>query len=258
MSADWVMAAVTGLLAILTLFTLLWLVSIRLRDASIVDSFWGPAFLVATLAYATAIGVATARSALILLLVAVWAIRLGVHIFSRNRGHGEDPRYVALRQKAGASFWWVSYFRVFALQALLAWLISAPLLATQRSDAPFGLLDGLGLVLWTIGFVFEVVADRQLGRFRADPRSKGQVLRSGVWAWTRHPNYFGEALLWWGYFAIAAGAGGWGTMFAPLLMTYLLVRVSGVALLERGLAERRPGYADYIREVPAFIPRPPR
>jgi len=250
--------ALTGLAAIVALFTLLWLVSLRLRDASIVDPFWGPAFVVAAAAYVQAGGSLTTRGALVLAILALWAVRLGVHIYTRNRGHGEDPRYQVFRRQAGGAFWWVSFFRVFLLQAVLAWIISAPLLAAVRANVPLGVLDVLGLAIWAIGLAVEAIGDLQLRRFRADPASKGRVLRTGLWAWTRHPNYFGEALLWWGYYVIAAGAGGWWTVFAPALMTFLLVRVSGVALLERGLAERRPSYTEYIRDVPSFIPRPPR
>ena len=251
-------AALTGLAAILVLFTFLWLASLRLRDASIVDPFWGPAFVVAATAYAVGTGSLTPRGAILLIVLGIWAVRLGIHIYTRNRGHGEDPRYQVFRKQAGNAFWWVSFFRVFLLQSVLAWIISAPLFAAVRADAPLGALDVVGLVLWLAGFGIEALGDLQLRRFRADPASKGQVLRTGLWAWTRHPNYFGEALLWWGYYVIALSAGGWWTIFAPALMTFLLVRVSGVALLERGLASRRPGYTEYIRAVPAFIPRPPR
>lgn len=250
--------ALAGFAAILALFTLLWVVSLGLRDSSIVDPFWGPAFLLATVIYFFAAGGATPRRLIVLAIVAVWALRLALHIYTRNRGHGEDPRYQEFRRQGGASYWWISFFRVFLLQAILAWIISAPLLAAEVPDAPLGPLDYAGIALWAAGFLFEAIGDAQLRAFRADPASKGQVLRTGLWAWTRHPNYFGEAVLWWGYFVIALASGGWWTVFAPALMTFLLVRVSGVALLERGLASRRPGYADYIRDVPAFIPRPPR
>ena len=250
--------ALVGFAAILALFTLLWLASLRLRDASIVDPFWGPAFLLATAVYLAGAEAATPRGVIVLAIVGIWAARLGLHIYTRNRGHGEDPRYQEFRRQGGASYWWISFFRVFVLQAVLAWIISAPLLVAQLADAPLGPLDFAGVALWAAGFLVEAIGDLQLRAFRADPASKGRVLRTGLWAWTRHPNYFGEAVLWWGYFLIALGAGGWWTVFAPALMTFLLVRVSGVALLERGLAARRPGYADYIREVPAFIPRPPR
>lgn len=255
---EWLPVALAGFAAILALFTLLWLASLRLRDASIVDPFWGPAFLLATAVYLAGAGSATPRGLIVLAIVGIWAVRLGVHIYTRNRGHGEDPRYQEFRRQGGTSYWWVSFFRVFLLQAVLAWAISAPLLAAQLADAPLGPLDLAGLALWAAGLLFEAIGDMQLRAFRADPASKGRVLRTGLWAWTRHPNYFGEAVLWWGYFVIALGAGGWWTIFAPALMTFLLVRVSGVALLERGLAARRPGYAAYVREVPAFIPRPPR
>ena len=168
-------AALTGFAAILALFTLLWLASLRLRDASIVDPFWGPAFVVAATAYAGAVGSLTPRGAILLVVLGIWAVRLGVHIYTRNRGHGEDPRYQVFRKQAGDSFWWVSFFRVFLLQSVLAWIISAPLFAAVRADAPLGALDVVGLVLWLAGFGIEALGDLQLRRFRADPASKGQV-----------------------------------------------------------------------------------
>lgn len=255
---EWLPVALAGFAAILALFAVLWLASLRLRDASIVDPFWGLAFLLATAVYFAGAGSATPRRVIVLAIVGIWAVRLGLHIYTRNRGLGEDPRYQEFRRQGGASYWWISFFRVFLLQAILAWIVSAPLLAAQLADAPLGPLDFAGLALWAAGLLFEAIGDMQLRAFRADPASKGRVLRTGLWAWTRHPNYFGEAVLWWGYFVIALGVGGWWTIFAPALMTFLLVRVSGVAFLERGLAARRPGYAEYIRDVPAFIPRRPR
>ncbi len=249
--------ALYGWLAILALLTVVWIASVRLRDASIVDWFWGPAFLVAAVTYVIRAGTLTARSDVLIVIVAVWALRLAVHIYIRNRGHGEDARYQVFRAQAGDAFWWISFFRVFLLQSILAAIISAPLLAAAFADAPLGPLDWLGVAVWLVGFSFEALADLQLRRFRADPATRGQVLRTGLWAWTRHPNYFGEAVLWWGYFLVALSSGGWWTIFAPLLMTFLLVRVSGVALLEQTVVARRPGYADYIRDVPAFIPRRP-
>lgn len=247
-----------GLAATSAVLAPLWMVSLRLRNASIADIFWGPSLLAAAGWYALSAGVTTPRQGLVLLLVALWAARLAISIWARGRGHGEDPRYRALRERDGASFWWTSLFRVFLLQAFLAWIISAPLFVATGAAAALGPLDIIGALLWLSGFALEAIADEQLRRFRADPAQRGAVLRSGLWAWSRHPNYFGEALLWWGIFLIALSAGGWWTVFAPVLLVLLLVRVSGVALLERGLRERRPGYAAYISEVPAFVPRRPR
>lgn len=241
----------------LALFTALWAASIRLRDAGIADTWWGPAFLILSAATAAA-GPGGGRAALVVTLVAVWSARLAISISMRNRGRGEDPRYRAMRTKDGGTFWWRSLYKVFWLQGVLAGVISAPLLVTATSPAPLGPIDIAGALIWTIGFLVEVTADEQLRRFRADPDRRGSVLRSGLWAWSRHPNYFGEAVLWLGYFVIAIPAGGWWTAFAPVAILYLLTRVSGVPMLEREMQKRHPGYEAYVREVPAFVPRPPR
>ena len=251
------MAYLYGACLILGLMVTLWLLSLWLRDASIVDIFWGLGFVcVAWLYFALTPQGFSARKGVLSLLVTVWGLRLSVHIFLRNRGKGEDFRYRGWREQAGGKWWWQSFFKVFLLQGVLLWVISAPLLAAQISPIPAGLtwLDYAGLVLWVIGFAFEAVGDWQLRRFKADPANRGKLYTGGVWRYTRHPNYFGDAALWWGFFMIAAAAGGWWSVFSPLLMTFLLVRVSGVAMLEKSLAQAKPGYAEYIRTTSAFIP----
>jgi steroid 5-alpha reductase family enzyme len=248
-----------GLVASVTLFTLLWLVSLPLRNASIVDIFWGPGFVVMAWLYLlSADGEPTARGLLTGALVTVWGARLGGHIALRNAGHGEDFRYRAWRDQAGGRFWWTSYFKVFLLQALTLWVISSPLPLAQLGGAgrALNLLDALGVLLWVVGFTFEAVADWQLLRFKRDPANRGRVLDSGLWSLSRHPNYFGEALLWWGIGLIALSSGSALALYGPLLLTFLLLKISGVALLDKALVERRPGYADYVREVPAFVPSP--
>jgi len=253
-----------GLGVALGLMTLLWLVSLALRDASIVDIFWGAGFVVlGWLYFVLAPQGLPARKLLIAILVSIWGLRLSFHIFARNRGKGEDFRYVAMRQAAGAGWWWQSYFKVFVLQGVLMWLISAPLLAAQVAAIPgLAKMDGapimvLGVLVWVIGFFFEAAGDWQLARFKADPANKGKVMNRGVWRYTRHPNYFGDAAQWWGFFLIALSAGGWMTVFSPLLMTFLLVRVSGKALLERSMAQR-PGYREYVKSTSGFVPWFPR
>jgi steroid 5-alpha reductase family enzyme len=245
-----------GLAAALGLMSLLWLVSLALRNASIVDIFWGAGFVVVGwLYFFLAEQGALERKLLLGALIAIWGLRLSLYILARNLGKGEDFRYVAMRQAAGAGWWWQSYFKVFALQGALMWLISAPLLAGQIGATPAGLtiLDGLGVLVWAVGFFFEAVGDWQLARFKADPANRDQVMNRGVWRYTRHPNYFGDAAQWWGFFLIAAAAGGWITVFAPILMTFLLVRVSGKALLEKSL-NGRPGYREYVETTSGFIP----
>ncbi|HQF62000.1 MAG TPA: DUF1295 domain-containing protein [Anaerolineaceae bacterium] len=248
-------------LVILGLMTLLWLVSLILKNASIVDIFWGTGFVVVAWAsfFLTPDGFLP-RKHLLLLLVTLWGLRLSTHILLRNWGKPEDFRYQAWRKQNGASWWWRSFFKVFFLQGVLMWIISTPLLAAQLRPLPDRLiwLDFLAVLVWLIGFFFEAVGDYQLTRFRANPANKGQVLQTGVWRYTRHPNYFGDATQWWAYFLIALAAGGWWTIFSPIIMTTLLLRVSGVALLEKSLAVEKPGYKEYIEKTSAFIPWFPR
>jgi len=236
----------------------LWAISVRLRDASIVDPFWGPGF--AAIAW-TAVAVAgpSPRGLLLAALATAWGLRLGVYLARRRRGQGEDRRYAAMRAAHGERFGWVSLFTVFLLQAALMWLVSLPLQAGAAlgREAPLGLLEGLGAAVFAAGLAFEAVADAQLARFLADPASRGQVMDRGLWSWTRHPNYFGDFLVWWGLGLAALGAGAWWALAGPALMSALLMRVSGVTLLESTIAGRRPGYAAYAARTSAFFPWPP-
>jgi steroid 5-alpha reductase family enzyme len=247
-----------ALAANVLLMVLAWLLSLKLRNVSIVDILWSLMFLLAAGCYASQRQAHSARSVLVLVLVTLWAARLAIYIGWRNHGHGEDRRYQDIRQRNNPGFEWKSLYLVFGLQALLAWFISLPLLAAVHSGTPLGLLDAAGALLWLLGFGFEAVGDAQLARFKADPAHRGQVMDQGLWRYTRHPNYFGEFCLWWGFYLMAVAAGGWWSLPAPLLMSLLLLKVSGVKLLEQDIAERRPGYRDYVQRTSAFIPRPPR
>jgi steroid 5-alpha reductase family enzyme len=246
-----------GLEVVLAWALVLWVVSLRLKDSSIADPFWAPSFLVVGSAYWIAAGGAGVRGTVALALIALWAGRLGWHLWGRNRREGEDRRYGAMRDHRGASFWWVSLFTVFLLQAVLVWLVSMPLLAAVLSTNPFGPWDWLGILLALVGTVLEGSADAQLKRFKSDPDNDGAVMDRGLWRYSRHPNYFGNAVLWWGLYLLAVGGRGAWTGFAPILMTVLLLKVSGVSLLERDIENRRPGYRDYVRRTSAFIPWPP-
>lgn len=245
-----------GLAAIMALMVLLWLVSLRLKNSSIVDIFWGTGFVIAGWVYflLTPDGFFP-RKLLIMTLVTIWGLRLSLYILRRNWGKPEDFRYQVWRKEAGQAWWWRSFFKVFLLQGFLLWIISIPLLAAQYPQLPDHLtfLDYLGVFLWLIGFFFESTGDYQLARFKADPANKGKVMDKGVWRYTRHPNYFGDSAQWWGYYLIALAAGGWWSLFSPVLMTLLLLRVSGVALLEKTL-ETKPGYKEYIEKTSSFIP----
>ena len=250
--------ALQGLAVLLVAFTLVWVVSLRLRDASIADPFWGPAFLLLGVSYAVFAGGAGPRGTLTIALLGVWALRLGVHLLWRNRRHGEDPRYAAMRARHGDAFPLRSLFVVFWLQAGLLWIVAAPVLAAVGSSAPLGLWDGLGALASLVGLGLEATADAQLARFRADPGNKGKVLDTGLWRFSRHPNYFGDALFWWGLGLVALGGHAWWALVGPAVMTGLLLKVSGVTLLEEGLRRSRPGYEAYVRRTSAFVPWPPR
>jgi steroid 5-alpha reductase family enzyme len=251
-----------GLVITLACFVMLWLASLLRRDASLVDRWWGFGFLVLGLWYASSRPTPMPLAGwLLLLLVGTWGLRLSLHLTLRNWGQGEDYRYRAMRERHGRRFPFISLGTVFLLQGLLTWVIGMPLyagLSASPADAGASWLTWAGLVAWLAGFGFEVVGDLQLAAHRADPSRRGTVLRTGVWRYTRHPNYFGDALLWWGHWLVAASVGGAWTAFAPALMTFLLMRVSGVTLLEKKLVESRPGYREYVASTSAFFPRWPR
>jgi steroid 5-alpha reductase family enzyme len=253
----WLVAA----LITLAFITIVWVLSLLLRDSSIVDVCWGLGFVViAWTTAATGPWSLTPRAWMLACLVTAWGVRLSLHILRRNWGRGEDYRYRGWREQAGPAWWWRSYFKVFLLQGAIMWMVAAPLVAVIGLAPPgsLGWVDLAAAAVWAAGLSFEAIGDWQLARFKADPANKGRVMSAGVWRYTRHPNYFGDSLVWWGHFLVAAAAGAWWTLFSPMLMTYLLVRVSGVSLLETALRESKPGYLDYIRSTSAFLPMPPR
>lgn len=251
-------AWLTALLPIGVLAAATWLVSVRQRDVSIVDGIWSLFFLAAAVSYAFTAPSTGMRAALVLTLVALWALRLSLYINWRNWGEGEDRRYQAIRARNQPGFALKSLYLVFGLQGLLAWIISLPLLAAIAAPGELGLLDYLGAALMLFGLAFETLADGQLMEFKARPENRGRVLDRGLWRYTRHPNYFGEFCVWWGFYLIALAAGGWWALISPLLMSFLLLRVSGVVLLEQDIGQRRPAYRDYITRTNAFFPGSPR
>jgi len=245
-------------LAVIAVFAAVgWLLSLPLRNVSIVDSMWSLMFLLAALTYTSAQASPGPRAWLVITLVGLWSIRLAAYITWRNRGHAEDFRYQEIRANNDPGFAFKSLYIVFGLQAGLAWMISLPLLAAINSIAPLGWLDLAGAALWLVGIVFEAGCDWQLVRFKADPTNRGKVLDTGLWRYTRHPNYFGAFCVWWGLFLVALAGGGWWSVAGPLLMSIMLLKVSGVALLEKDIGERRPAYRDYVRRTNAFFPGPP-
>jgi steroid 5-alpha reductase family enzyme len=246
-----------ALLIILSLMSFVWLISIFVRNVSIVDFFWGLGFVMACFFYFLKTDGSDIRKILLTIMVAVWGLRLSAYIAWRNYGKGEDFRYREFRKKYGEDrYWWISFFQTFLLQGILLWLISAPLLGAQYGgqNNPLGLLDYLGILLWIIGFAFEAGGDYQLARFRSVPENKGKVLNRGFWKFTRHPNYFGDATVWWGYGMICISSGSYLPFLGSLLMTGLIIKVSGVVLLEKTLVGQKPQYKEYIEKTSAFIP----
>jgi steroid 5-alpha reductase family enzyme len=244
-----------GTIAILAFFG--WLLSLARSNVTHVDSMWSLFFVIAALTSAVFVLFvypASARLMLVLACVCIWALRLFIYLTWRNWGPHEDHRYVQIRKNNEPHFWFKSIYIVFGLQAVLAWLISISLHAAIANVSSLNWLDYIGLALFVFGFVWETLADMQLSRFKANPCNKGKVLDTGVWRYSRHPNYFGECCVWWAFFLFALAGGAWWAIISPILMTLLLLKVSGVSLLESTIVERRPAYAEYIRTTNAFFP----
>ena len=247
-----------ALAAILCVAVVSWLFSIVRNDVSFVDSLWSLFFLVAAIVFAFNVESLSTKGRLVFVLVAVWALRLCIYITARNWGQPEDYRYKAIRKKNEPGFKFKSLYLVFVLQGLLAWLVAMPLLPAIGGQAALGIVDLIALALWTIGILFESVGDYQLSRFKARAGQEGRVLDTGLWRYTRHPNYFGDFCVWWSFFLFAVTSGGWWTIASPIVMSILLLKVSGVAMLEATIEKRRPKYANYIRQTNAFFPGPRR
>lgn len=243
--------------AVVTMMLGGWCASLIHRNVNIVDSLWGLGFvLIAWLTYALSDGF-VGRKILMCILVTIWGLRLAIHLTRRNHGKKEDSRYAEWRKRSGRRFWLVSLFKVFLLQSVFLWAIALALQWGQLAPHPAGFtpLDYSGAILWTIGFVFEAVSDRQLARFKSDPANKGRVMDKGLWAWSRHPNYFGESLVWWGIFLItlATPNAAW-TIVSPILITIVLLKMTGIPLMEKEIVNRRPGYKAYVERTSAFFP----
>lgn len=250
----------TNLTILLVLSAILWAISVFRRDSSIVDPCWGLGFVIVAWATFALADMAVARSQLMLAMVSIWGLRLSGYLAWRNRGKGEDFRYVEMRNQHGDRFWIVSLFTVFWLQALIMWFVSLPVqfVIGQAVDQPLSWLDLIGLIAWIIGMVFETAGDFQLASFKSKPENRGKVMDRGLWQFTRHPNYFGDFCVWWGIYLVAISASAGWTIASPAFMSFLLIRVSGVRLLEQTIADRRPGYQDYIKRTNAFFPGPQR
>lgn len=241
-------------------------VAARIGDVSFIDAVWGAGMVVLALASWLQVPGPSQRASLLLAMTALWGARLGWHLYTRWRAHGEDPRYARMLGKAREQgrYGSAAFKVVFGPQAVLLFLVCLPAqlgILASAAPAPLGRLGWAGAALWLTGLLFESIGDAQLKAFRADPASKGQVLDTGLWRYTRHPNYFGDACVWWGIWLVAAEAGQWtalASLIGPLFLTYTLTRWSGKPLLEKGLVKNRPGYADYVARTSGFIPWPPK
>lgn len=244
------------LVPLLIMAMAVWVVATIRRNAAIVDIFWSLFILVGLLPHLLQAGDPPSRGWIVFALATTWAIRLCVHLARRTWNEPEERRYRAIRERNQPGYAWKSLYLVFGLQAVLAWIVGFPLAAAVRSQGGFAWLDVAGAALVAAGIAYEAIADRQLARFKADARNRGQVLDRGLWRYSRHPNYFGECCIWWGFYLVALAADAGWTIVSPLLMTWLLLRISGVTLLEQGIADRRPGYASYAARTNAFLPGP--
>jgi steroid 5-alpha reductase family enzyme len=240
----------------MVMMTMLWIVSIMVKNVSIVDLFWGMGFVLTCGFYFLKTEGYELRKIIVLILVTLWGLRLSFYLAWRNIGEGEDFRYRQFRKNYGKKYWWVSFFQTFLLQGILMGLISAPLLGSQfyGYHNPLGILDYIGIFLWITGFTFETVGDLQLARFKADTSNKGKVMDKGLWHYTRHPNYFGDSAVWWGYGFLCLAAGSYLPVLGSVLMTFLIIRISGVGLLEKTLKESKPQYKNYVTRTSAFFP----
>jgi len=246
-----------GLLLIIVFISFVWVLSVLIKNASIIDIFWGLSFVLVTAFYFIVTPDFSVRKTIVLILVTIWGIRLSIHIFLRNLGKPEDYRYQEFRKKYGEKrYWWFSYFQVFLLQGTLVWLISAPLLAAGyfSAEKPLGMIDILAVFLWLTGFIFEAGGDLQLKQFKSNYENKGKLLQTGFWKYTRHPNYFGDAAIWWGFAFFSIASGSYIAVLSAVLMTWLLLKISGVAMLERTLVNTKPGFEDYMKRTSPFIP----
>jgi steroid 5-alpha reductase family enzyme len=251
---------ILNLAVMLACMIILWLISIPVKDISFIDSFWAVGFIVVAGVTYLATGGGTDRRALLVVVTAIWGLRLGAYLFLRWRREGPDGRYVALLNKAPGNVHLHSLKKVFLLQGPILWFVSLPvqLGQIQAEPASLGFLAWCGVALAAIGIFFEAAGDQQMAAFKADPVNEGKVMDRGLWRYTRHPNYFGDTCVWWGIYLIAAETtlGVW-SIFGPLLLSWILVKWSGAALLERRLQRTRPAYVEYIGRTSSFFPWPP-
>ncbi len=256
---------ITNFAVVAVLMLILWRWAVAIGDVSFIDAFWAYGMVMVALAACVMGGGDPVRKAVLTGLTCLWGLRLGTHLLLRWRKAGIDPRYAAIlrhaQEKKGLSFSQAALINVFAMQAPLLFIVCLPAQLGQVAPAPVGLgwLGWTGAAIALFGIGFETIGDAQLTRHRTNPAMAGKVLDTGLWRYTRHPNYFGDACTWWGIWLVAAETvpGRWA-IIGPLVLTWLLTRLSGVPMLERGLKKTRPGYEDYVRKTSGFFPLPPK
>jgi steroid 5-alpha reductase family enzyme len=244
----------TALLVVLILVSLLWAISVPLKDASIIDICWGPLFVAMAWVLLGTGGEPGLKPYLMTLLVTLWGLRLGFHLLARNLGHGEDRRYQLWRQHGGENWWLKTYYRIYLFQGAIALVVATPIAAAFFKPDTFSFLNALGVLVWAAGFAFELLADIQLNRFKGDPANRGRILDTGLWSLSRHPNYFGDALQWWGLGLVAFSTATWWALIGPAAMTAVFLYISN-DVLERGMRKRHPAYEAYVAATPKFFPR---
>lgn len=244
----------TAILVVFVSANIGFIISLIKKRNDVADVFWGIGFVLVAWVIFLFFGNFNLHSVLVNILVTIWGVRLALHIGWRNRGKSEDFRYKAWREEWGKTFFWRSYLQVFILQGVFLFLISLPIVFVNSRKTEFGVFDILGLVIWLIGFFFEAVGDYQLLQFTKNPSYKGKIIQTGLWKYTRHPNYFGEVVLWWGIFCFALPFGFW-TIISPLTISFLLLKVSGIPMLEKKY-ENNPEFAEYKKRTSAFFPMP--
>ena len=251
------MIYIQGLLLIISLMTFLWILSVYLRNVSIVDLFWGLGFIIVNAFYFFSSEAINIRQIVLFVIVTIWGLRLSIYLAWRNIGKGEDFRYREFRRKFGESnYWWISYFQTFLLQGILMWIISVTLfgISISSNETSLNIIDFIGILIWIIGFIFEAGGDFQMAKFKMNLLNKGKVLNTGFWRFTRHPNYFGDAAVWWGYGLLCIASGSPWYIIGSVIMTLLIIKVSGVALLEKTLKNQKPEYFAYIQKTNSFFP----
>lgn len=254
---EWAATFQIGIGVLMIAMVALWLLSLKIKDCGIIDIFWGTGFVIIAWLYAVLSDWETMglRNIIFLGMVTLWGLRLSLYLAKRNIGKPEDYRYAEWRAENGKHWWWFSFFKVFALQGILIWIISSIYLPVFLEKGSLILFDYIGIIFWAIGFYFEAVGDWQMMCFKKYSINKGKVMDQGLWKYTRHPNYFGDTMVWWGFFFFSlAHPQGIYFIFCPIMMTFFLVMVSGVAMLEEGMKKTKPKYKDYIQRTSAFFP----